>query len=961
MTNSRITLEGVRVNNLRQLNLNIRHNALTVICGVSGSGKSSLAFDTLFAEGQRRYIETFSPYLRQFLDRIERPAADRISGIPPAVALRQNSNLASRQSTVGTRTEIDVYLRTLFARAGELFCPNCKCPIDTWTADAAASHLVNTAVDKRAMFVAKLHATQADELLQEGYTRAVVGDSVVPLENAIANSGDGSAEWNVVVDRLRLNHNSRTRISESISQIFQRADGRCSVLVVQSHPTADSLLVDGVHWQEVRFSTQPACASCGRRFEKPTAEALNFRSAKGACSTCEGRGSVSTLSLRKVVPDDRKSIREGAIPLWTTPAYRHELDALFGLSDGHDLPVDVPFQSLNERQRAIIQQGVPESNFGGLDGFHRWMVRNRYKKGVSVLLNRWRTWQKCPSCNGSRLAQFADAVRLNERTIADANSLEVSELRRWLDQTAESLADDVRTSLALVLQQLKSRISMLQEIGLGYLQLSRPIPTLSGGEAQRVALTASLGSGLIHTLYILDEPTSGLHARETRKVIDIVRRLQEQRNTVVVVEHDTQFIKAADEVIEIGPGAGSGGGELVFQGSPDVLATMDTLTGQSLKQIGRCSSTDDDSAKPENSSIPDVGPTQPSESERATTAARDWNSCEWLRLRGASCHNVQTLDLDIPLSAMSAVTGVSGSGKTSLIVGTLYPELCRQLGQVSAIESDGRARQLTGTEHLSGTVLLDQSPLPRSVRSVPATCIGVFDDIRKLLSETHVAKTRNYAPGKFSFNSASGGRCDQCQGRGFVTVEMQFLADIQTTCEACHGRRFRPEITDVRYRDRAVHEILQMTSDAAFTFFSGHSRIQKRLNALRQAGLGYLTLGQPLSELSGGESQRLRIACLLGGIDFSGDSAGQAGKATKPGTLFILDEPSTGLHGHDIGRLMTCLRHLVQIGHTVVVIEHDPGVVSQCDFLIELGPGAGKQGGKLVRSTPVDATVTWGS
>lgn len=929
---STIDLEGVRVHNLKNISLKIRRNSLTVICGVSGSGKSSLAFDTLFAEGQRRYVETFSPYARQFLDRVERPEVDRIDGIPPAIAIRQNARSSSARSTVGTRTEIMDYLRVLFAKAGAVVCATCDQKAVSLTADSAAQHLLNIADGCRSMLVFDIEgqAGLLQDLHADGYARCIADGKTYPLEE-LADAPTIPATVQIVTDRVKIAASSAVRLAESIEQTFAAADGRCVAIVEAGDDAseADCIIVDDKRWLRIPLSRHLMCQGCGQEFAVPSAEHLNFQSPLGACQTCEGTGQISGMTFEKVVPDSSMSLNEGAIQPWTTPAYRHELDELLTLAPHYGIPVDVPFEELGEGHRQLIHDGIPEQHFGGLIGFHRWLVRNRYKRGVSVYLNRWRSWISCPDCLGNRLATSAESIRLNGLTITDAACKELGDLEQWVESSIAGLSTEMQTALAAPIQQLRQRLQFLNHSGLGYLSLDRTMSTLSGGEGQRVALTSALGSGLINTLYVLDEPTSGLHADDGRLVIQAARRLQQLGNTVVVVEHDPEFIVAADEVIEIGPGAGEAGGEVVFQGTPERLIQQPkTATAIALENLQESS--------------------EQLASDRREISAR-------FKFRGVRCHNVQDLSGELPLGMICAVTGVSGSGKSSLIVDALYPEACRQLGKVCNHESESSVAELTGVEHIADIRLLDQSPLRGSRRSIPATTIDCFDDIRKLLADTHEARKRNYKPGMFSFNSAQGGRCPGCEGRGVVTVEMQFLADIETTCEACSGRRFRPDVLDVRYRDRSIYDILQMTADTAFTFFNGNRRIQQRLNALRQAGLGYIRLGQPASTLSGGEAQRLRIAALLAGVDINEDGQlTNAGKVSRPqaqGTLFILDEPSTGLHLQDIAALMKCLNHLVDIGHSVIVIEHDQEVIRRADHVIQMGPGPGKQGGQMMPPT----------
>lgn len=963
-----IELEGVRVHNLRNISLQIRRFVLTVVCGVSGSGKSSLAFDTLFAEGQRRYIETFSPGARLFLDRIERPAADRIEGIPPAVAIRQNQRTQSLRSTVGTRTEILDYLRLIFVRAGIVQCPDCNINVTAFTAESSASWLLSRFAGRRVMIAFRRAVRDGlaetdlsaggrcqllvSELLASGFTRIILGGRVIRLDD-----GDWTANFRnlltndsvvVLLDRLRISEDTAGRLTDSLQTAMLAGESECLAWCEPADPddaaNAAVQLIDGIPWEEHVFSSERRCRCCGRTFPEPAVEMLNFNSPAGACATCEGIGSVSTMTLEKVVPDGRRSIREGAIQPWTAPAYRHELDELMSLAPAYGIPTDIPFADLTDQHRLLILEGVPESRFGGLHGFHQWLLRHRHRMGVRAFLNRWRSWLPCGDCGGSRLNSSAACVRLQGLSLSEATQMEMNQLSDWIQQVVQKLSDDLRRALRTIIDHLVSRIDFLNDCGLGYLTLNRSLRSLSGGEVQRVMLTAALGSGLINTLYVLDEPTSGLHHSDTQKVILAAQRLKVAGNTLVVVEHDPQFIAAADEVVEIGPGAGEQGGRVIFQGTPqELLDAEHSPTGQRLR-----SSVSRSDAR--NTVLSGAAANKTVESARSARLPENW-----LSLEGVSCNNLENLDVRLPLGAICAVTGVSGSGKSSLIVDSLYPELCRALGQFCNHESSARVSGLKGFEAIDQVLLLDQSPLQKSSRSVPVTWIGVFDRIRRLLAETHEGRKRNLTPASFSFNSVRGGRCPVCEGLGTVTIEMQFLADILTSCEECGGRRYRPDILEVRYRDRSVHDILEMTADDSFSFFSGHHQIQQRLNAMRQSGLGYLRLGQSLATLSGGEAQRLRLAALLAGVPLAeGETAALNRRpAAVQGAgriLFLLDEPSTGLHMQDIDRMLECLRFLVQTGHSVLLIEHDEYLLSRVDYQIELGPGAGRSGGRVIRS-----------
>ena len=855
-----IRLEGVRVHNLRGIQLRIPHNAVTVICGVSGSGKSSLAFDTVFAEGQRRYVETFSPQARQFLNQLERPDVGRIEGIPPAIAVRQQRRLTNRRSTVGSRTEILRYLQLLFAQLGVLHCPQCTSPVQSWTPETLADELIRD--DSRARTIIAFSPgpeTTIGELIHQGYTRGITGESSARLEDLPGNFD--TAELSVIVDRIQTGVSALQRISEATRQAFEWS-GSCLVLI--ESPCGNTEL-DGRLWSCANYSASNECSSCQIACPPLSQELLSFHSVLGACTECQGSGESTE---------------------------------------------------------------APE--------------------------------QSCLACDGTRLNEFARSVRLNGDHLPDLLNRESRELVAWLQILHQSLSETESKALATVMGQLESRLQVLTDIGLGYVSLDRALMTLSGGEARRVVMTSALRSGLINTLYVLDEPTSGMHETDIERIHAAVRRLQAGGNTVIVVEHDLDVIRRADHVVELGPEGGQDGGAIVFEGSPNDLLRMETHTGIALREN---QSEDGNNllqkregevpAEPHGSADRAQQSTEQKPRRPNTTRPSD-DPRHWLKIRNVCCHNIDGADVDLPLQMLCAVTGVSGSGKSSLIVAALYPELRRALSNTP--QRGGCCEVTDGVQYLSDVQLMEQNPLQRSRRSVPATYLGAFDEIRRLLAETHEARKRNFTPGTFSFNSARSGRCERCHGQGFITIDMQFLPDVDTTCDNCQGRRFRSDVLEIRYRDRAVDEILKMTAGEAFVFFNGHHRIQKSLNGLRQAGLDYLTLGQPLSTLSGGEAQRLRIAALLAGgpdPEKTGKRSGGVTTRDETGTLFILDEPSNGLHVRDTDRLMNCLHQLVQVGHSVVMIEHDHRLVQRSNYRIEMGPGAGRQGGRVIAMGPV--------
>ncbi len=918
-----IELRGVRVHNLQGIDLDIPLKQLVVITGVSGSGKSSLAFDTLYAEGQRRYIESFSAYARQFLDRLEKPDADRIDHIPPAIAIRQSSRSRSGRSTVATATEIYDFLRLLYAKIGRLVCPDCRLPVQRHATADIVGELDRLPPKSRFQICFSVDVSESQfrdvavaRLLEAGFTRGIVDGRTVNLSDLRFGLEEESGELLIVVDRLTAGGATAARLAESIEIAAQRGDGRCLILVAAERETTETETIDRKPWQRRTFSSRSRCENCGRDFDLPQPSTFSFNSPLGACPQCEGFGSVSAISWDKLVPNPKLTLREGTIACWTTPAYEHELEELLALADDYDIPVDVPFDELTEEQKRRIHDGVPERDFGGLVGFFRWLERHKYKTSVAVFLNRWRSYEPCPACGGARLNPTALAVEIAGRNIAQFCGLTVAHAAESLD----AIADDAQLDAAelavaeTIFTQLRARLSYLANVGLHYLTLNRVMRTLSGGEAQRVALTAALGSSLVNALYVLDEPTAGLHPRDNERLIDAIERLKEAGNSVVVVEHDETFIRRGQQLIDIGPAAGRAGGRLIFQGPPEEIVDVEeSLTGAFLS--GR---------QLVSNSTP----------RRAAQGG--------VTLRGARLHNLKGIDVEFPLGVLCVVTGVSGSGKSSLVQQTLYPALCRRLGQPTT--ETALCDDISGIEAIDEVIQIDQNPVGRSSRSNPVTYLKAFDEIRKSFAATAEAKVRNFSASHFSFNSAHGGRCPKCRGAGSIEIDMQFLPDVRMTCPDCRGTRFRREILGVKYRGRSIAEVLDMTVGEAFTFFRGKRKLQKQLKFLRDVGLDYLPLGQPANTLSGGESQRLKLAAHL--------SAG-----TKTRTLFLLDEPTTGLHAADIVKLLGCFDALLEAGHSLIVVEHNLDVIRAADHLIDLGPEAGDAGGEVVATGTPEAVA----
>ena len=920
------------VHNLKSIDVDIPHRKLVVLCGLSGSGKSSLALDTLYAEGQRRYIESFSAYTRQFLDRLEKPEAERIEGLPPAIAVTGGGSSRSSRSTVGTATEVADYLRLLFAKIGTVVCRSCAHAVQRDTPQSVAAFLNSLPAGTRYMVAFGLEDGDASlaALREEGFVRAIIGQSIVNLDEvaggqpsqcSVPLSAPGAAEpasgkssqpngaAYIVVDRLAAGSATEQRVRDSLETAFAKGQGKCYALLENGGDDRGAeVIIDGRAWRRLAFSTALACADCGIEYVPPEPRLFSFNSPLGACPNCEGFGNIIGVEMDLVVPDPSKSIREGAIAPWNTPAYAHELEELLALAPDYDIPVDVPFAKLTAAQRKLIQHGVPKRKFGGLDGFFAWLERRKYKMHIRVFLSRWRSYRVCPACRGTRLRPEALDARIGGRNIAEITAMQIGEAAEFFRRL--DLSEPQRRIGQMMLQQVQLRLGYLEAVGLGYLTLDRTIRTLSGGEARRVALTSALGSSLVNMLYVLDEPSIGLHPRDVQRLVQSIHDLRDRDNTVVVVEHEEAMIRAADEVIEIGPGAGERGGRVVFQGTPAAMeASPDSLTGEYLS--GRRGG--------------------------AVAGPRRQPNHGWIRLAGARGNNLKNVTVEFPLGVLCLVTGVSGAGKSTLVEDTLYPALCRRLHKDAPrpLACD----EVFGDGQIDDAIMVDQDPIGRSPRSNPVTYLKIFDEIRNVFADTIEARTRNYDAGHFSFN-VDGGRCGACQGEGYIRIDMQFLADVYMKCSQCHGTRYRDEVLDVTYRGRNIAEVLEMTVREAFTFFRGQAKVQARLKRLIDVGLDYVRLGQPANTLSGGEAQRLKLAGYM--------SAAKRGRC-----LFILDEPTTGLHFSDIVQLLDCFDALLAVGHSLIVVEHNLQVMKAADYIIDMGPGAADEGGRVVaKGTP---------
>jgi excinuclease ABC subunit A len=890
-----LIIRGARAHNLKNLNLDLPRRSLIVITGLSGAGKSSLAFDTIYAEGHRRYVESLSTYARQFLERVEKPDVDYMAGISPAIAIEQINPVKHTRSTVGTTTEIYDYLRLLFAKIGRTMCPDCDTPVRPDTVQGTVDRLLQSYSGKRALVLYPLPITKATtvqglaaNLLAEGFVRVKMRDQVYTLAPNLALDLTGQSQIDVVVDRLGLEETQRGRLTESLETAFIKGGGLAAV----------DILGETI-W---RLSDQFHCLPCGRIFERPTPLFFSFNNPRGACPACKGFGNILDYDLNLIIPDPHKSLAEGAIEPWTLPRYlRHYTDELRRLAKREGINLHLPFAQLSEAQKQKIVHGCDE--FVGVLPFFRRLEAKKYKLYIRVFLSRYVTAVDCADCRGSRLRRDALHVKVGGQSIAELSRMTVEHLQCFLDDVPLTTFErDVAQGL---LTQLLARVSFLQHVGLNYLTIDRLTRTLSGGEAQRINLANQLGAGLTDTLYILDEPTIGLHPRDTQRLVDILQQLTTQGNTVIVVEHDRDVIAAADHIVDLGPGAGEHGGELLFSGPTEkMLQAATSLTARYLRG---------------EIAIPTPGKRRPTN-----------GPC--LELHGARENNLKGVDISIPLRTLTCITGVSGSGKSTLV----HDTLCRALQRVFHGTSSkiGKFERIIGVEHLRDVILLDQQPIGKSPRSNPVTYVDAFGPLRKLFAQSARARLAGYQAADFSFNVA-GGRCEVCEGHGFLRIEMHFMADLFVTCEQCGGTRFKPDILNVRYRGVNIHEVLQMSVTSAVDFFTEAPQAQARLALLAEVGLGYIRLGQPANTLSGGEAQRLKIAAELG-------------KKDPRDVIYILDEPTTGLHFDDIRTLLRVLTRLVDQGNTVVVVEHNLEVIKSSDHIIDLGPEGGDGGGEVV-------------
>jgi excinuclease ABC subunit A len=918
-----LLVRGARVHNLKNITVEIPHNALTVVTGVSGSGKSSLAFDTVYAEGQRRYVESLSAYARQFLERMEKPDVDEISGIAPAVAIRQKNSTRNPRSNVATSTEIYDYLRLFFARCGQTFCIKCGAEVRRDSPDEIANRILTLKAGRRfyVLYVLKVAGPEAPapagkkaskkkaaappsaeavrpallELQKRGFNRLYQDGNVHEFSSPETLLDVNFAKpVYVLVDRLAVSPESRARLVDSIEICYREGGGEAILEFV-----ADSA---GNAAERLTYNERFECKNDGTLYQEPEPRLFSFNNPYGACPRCQGFGNTIDFDLNLVVPDASKSLDDGAIEPWTKPRYRVLLQEARKWARSQGIPTNVPWRKLSAEQRRLILEGDPANKYEGVKGFFNWLERKKYKLHVRVFLSRYRGYATCPECGGTRLRAEARAVRITGRAITDLCKLTVKEARQFFSEL--KLTESQAKVADKILHEIRTRLQFLDEVGLDYLTLDRLTSTLSGGESQRIQLATSLGSHLVGALYVLDEPSIGLHPRDTQRLIDILKSLRDLGNTVLVVEHDPDTIEEADRILDLGPGAGELGGRLLFSGTyEEILKDTKSITGRYLS----------------------------GETKIPVPATRHKPSGKFLRLYGANLHNLKNLDLMLPLGTLTVITGVSGSGKSTLVHNVLFKALAAKRNGGSIKEFCDR---LEGDQNIQDVVIVDQSPIGRTPRSNPATYMKAFDAIREIFADTPDAKRRGFAAGHFSFN-VPGGRCETCQGDGTVTVEMQFLADVELVCEECRGQRFKSSVLDVKYHGKNIHDVLGMTVREALAFFVNVPKVTTKLRVLNEIGLGYLRLGQSATTLSGGEAQRLKLASHLT-------------RTENQGILYILDEPTTGLHFDDIAKLLAAFRKLLESGASLLVIEHNLDVIKSADWLIDLGPEGGEEGGKII-------------
>ena len=919
MSNKQLIIEGARQNNLKNINLTLPHNSVIAITGVSGSGKSSLAFDTVFAEGQWRFIESLSTYARLFLEKLDRPDVDAIHNIRPAIALEQKNPIRGSRSTVGTLTELYDHFRLLYSRIAIPFCPNCGKEIRIWDPSQVVFELLDRYIAEKAIIVFET-GEKIDELKRRGFYRVWVNGEVVdisefsdmsypPIATLIKGDGDG---LNVVLDRLVIM--DEPRLSDSIEMAWKEGNGRVKIIIVRDRGLTT-----------LAFSSENACEECHIELPKPYPLLFSFNHPVGACPDCKGFGNILKYNEDLIIPDKGLSLSEGAIDPWNKPAYKWWKHQMIKGAKKGGIDINKPFSEFSEEEKSLTFKGG--GSFHGIDDFFEDMEGRRYKLHVRVFLSRYRRPVTCSLCGGKRLRKESLAYKLSGLDIAELCVKPITEAGRFFEQL--DISPFQRDTAKEILRQIRLKFGFLERVGIGYLSLNRDGRTLSGGEYQRVNMSNQISSLLTGTLYVLDEPTVGLHARDTEIVSGIMSGLSGLGNTVIVVEHDKKIIESADWVVELGPGGGHQGGEIVFSGTKEEFLEADTLTARYIKGTDRIR--------------PSFGSTG---RKRATNAGK-------IILSGASGNNLRHIDIGVPLQTFTTVTGVSGSGKSSLIVETLYRALAGEFKPEYSVALP--YEKIEGIQYLKGVKLIAQTPIGRSPRSNPVTYLKIFDLIRKLFSDQMEAKAHGYTPGFFSFN-VPGGRCETCKGAGYQKMEMYFFEDLYVKCEDCSGKRYRPEAFRVTYKGKNIDEVLNMTVEEAADFFKTSFRISGKLLLMKDIGLGYLRLGQPATTLSGGEAQRLKICAEMMNISHPETASSRSSrKMVNRGFLYILDEPTIGLHFRDVNALLDVLNRLVEAGNTVLVIEHNLDVVKASDWVIDLGPEGGDKGGRIIfAGTPED-------